>query len=156
MSNYKLISKIWQFAKPFRKTLLLIFLCILAIWSIEALSTIFLSSIFDIIQLHSNNINYLPQAMFFSGLAVVGVVVKILISRYQGYVEIKKLDIVVSNQLSVVILIFRMVNISTSILVLNRALLHLGLLRFKARYICLFMYFFQQLPISLPPSLCFF
>jgi len=100
MSNYKLISKIWQFAKPFRKTLLLIFLCILAIWSIEALSTIFLSSIFDIIQLHSNNIDYLPKALFFSVLSVVGVVVKILISRYQGYVEIKKLDIVVSNQLN--------------------------------------------------------
>lgn len=100
MSNLKLISKIWEFAIPFRKTLLVIFVCILGIWSIEAINTFFLSSIFDIIQLHSTDINYLPKAILLAVLALFGVIIKILISRYQGNVEIRELDIVASNHLN--------------------------------------------------------
>lgn len=100
MSNLKLISKIWQFAWPFRKTLFTIFVCILAIWSIEAVNTLFLSKIFDIIQTHSGDKNYLIPALGFAALAGIGVVVKILISRFQGNVEIRELDIVASNHLN--------------------------------------------------------
>lgn len=100
MSNLKLISKIWQFAKTFRKTLLKIFICILAIWAIEAVNTLFLSRIFDIIQIHSADKTYLMPAVGLAALAGVGVIVKILISRFQGNVEIKELDIVASNHLN--------------------------------------------------------
>lgn len=100
MSNLKLISKIWQFARTFRKTLLKIFICILAIWAIEAVNTLFLSRIFDIIQIHSADKTYLIPAVGFAALAGVGVIVKILISRFQGNVEIKELDIVASNHLN--------------------------------------------------------
>ena len=100
MSNLKLISKIWQFARTFRKTLLKIFICILAIWAIEAVNTLFLSRIFDIIQTHSADKTYLMPAVGLAALAGVGVIVKILISRFQGNVEIKELDIVASNHLN--------------------------------------------------------
>lgn len=100
MSNLKLISKIWQFAKPFRKTLLIIFLCVLGIWGIEAINSILLSNIFDIIQLHSNDKSFLPKALTFASLAGIGVVIKILISRFQGNVEIRDLDIKASNHLN--------------------------------------------------------
>ena len=100
MTNWQLIKNIWQFAKPFRKTLSIIFVCILLIWAVEAVNTYFLSNIFDIIQLHSNDQNWMPVALGFAALAGIGVVIKILISRFQGNLEIRQLDIKASNHLN--------------------------------------------------------
>lgn len=100
MSNWTLIKRIWEFAKPFRKTIGIIFICILLTSIIEAVNTYFLSIIFDIIQKHSNDPSYLNTSLFFVGLAAVGVFVRILVSRFQGNLEIRKLDIKASNHLN--------------------------------------------------------
>ena len=100
MTNWTLIKRIWDFAKPFRKTIGIIFICILLTVSIEAVNTYFLSNIFNIIQKHSNDPKYMPTALMFAALAGIGVVVRILITRFQGNVEIKNLDIKASNHLN--------------------------------------------------------
>ena len=100
MSNWTLIKRIWEFAKPFRKTIGIIFICIFITSVIEALNTYFLSNIFDIIQKHSNDPSYLNTSLFFVGLAALGVFVRILVSRFQGNLEIRKLDIKASNHLN--------------------------------------------------------
>ena len=100
MSNWTLIKRIWEFANPFRKTIGIIFICILLTSIIEAVNTYFLSIIFDIIQKHSNDPSYLNSSLFFVGLAALGVFVRILVSRFQGNLEIRKLDIKASNHLN--------------------------------------------------------
>ena len=100
MSNWTLIKRIWEFANPFRKTIGIIFICILLTSIIEAVNTYFLSIIFDIIQKHSNDPSYLHSSLFFVGLAALGVFVRILVSRFQGNLEIRKLDIKASNHLN--------------------------------------------------------
>ncbi len=100
MTNWKLIKRIWEFAKPFRKTISIIFICILLTSIIDGLNTYFLSNIFDIIQKHSNDANYLNLALLYVGIAGLGVIIRILISRFQGNLEIKNLDIKASNHLN--------------------------------------------------------
>jgi ABC-type multidrug transport system fused ATPase/permease subunit len=100
MSNWTLIKRIWEFAYPFRKTIGVIFLCILFTAIIDGINTYFLSNIFDIIQKHSNDPNYMNAALLSAALAGIGVFVRILISRYQGNLEIRKLDITASNHLN--------------------------------------------------------
>lgn len=100
MSNWTLITRIWEFAKPFRKTIAIIFGCILLLTTIEAVNTYFLSSIFDVIQKHSNDPQYMKTALMFAGFAGIGVFFRILVSRFQGNLEIRKLDITASNHLN--------------------------------------------------------
>ncbi len=100
MSNWTLIKRIWEFAKPFRKTIGIIFICILLTSVIEAVNTYFLSNIFDVIQKHSNDPQYMTTALMFAALAGIGVVIRILVYRFQGNLEIRKLDIVASNHLN--------------------------------------------------------
>jgi ABC-type multidrug transport system fused ATPase/permease subunit len=100
MSNWTLIKRIWEFANPFRKTIGVIFLCILFTAIIDGINTYFLSNIFDIIQKHSNDPSYMNAALLSAALAGIGVFVRILISRYQGNLEIRKLDITASNHLN--------------------------------------------------------
>ena len=100
MSNWTLIKRIWEFAKPFRKTIAIIFGCILLLTTIEAVNTYFLSSIFDVIQKHSNDPQYMKTALMFAGFAGIGVFFRILVSRFQGNLEIRKLDITASNHLN--------------------------------------------------------
>ena len=100
MTNWTLIKRIWEFAKPFRKTIGIIFICILLTSIIEAIGTYFLSNIFDVIQKHSNDPQYMSTALMFAGFAGIGVVIRILIIRFQGNVEIRNLDIKASNHLN--------------------------------------------------------
>jgi ABC-type multidrug transport system fused ATPase/permease subunit len=100
MSNWTLIKRIWEFARPFRKTIAIIFGCILLLTTIEAVNTYFLSSIFDVIQKHSNDPQYMKTALMFAGFAGIGVFFRILVSRFQGNLEIRKLDITASNHLN--------------------------------------------------------
>jgi ABC-type dipeptide/oligopeptide/nickel transport system ATPase component len=100
MSNWLLIKRIWNFIKPFRKTIGIVFICILLTSIIEAVNSYFLSSIFDVIQKHSNDPKYMSTAMTFAALAGIGVFFRILVSRFQGNLEIRKLDIVASNHLN--------------------------------------------------------
>ncbi len=100
MTNWTLIKRIWEFAKPFRKTIGVIFICILLTAIIEAVNTYFLSNIFNVIQKHSNDPQYMTTALMFAGLAGIGVFVRILVQRFQGNLEIRKLDITASNHLN--------------------------------------------------------
>ena len=100
MTNLQLFSRVLAFAKPFKGTIKTIFLCILLISLIDALGTWFLSSVFDIIQDHSGEGAYLGTCLGFVGLAAAAVFARILISRYQGNLEIRELDIKASNHLN--------------------------------------------------------
>lgn len=100
MTNWSLIKRVSEFSKPFKGTIATIFICILITSIIDGLNTYFLSRIFDTIQLHSNHPQYMKSALFFTALAGVGVIFRILVSRFQGNLEIKKLDIASSNHLN--------------------------------------------------------
>ena len=95
-SNKQIISEVFKFTKPFRKTLLLVFIIIALITSIEALNTFFLSKVFDI----SQNSSDLKSALIWSGLAAGLVVLKIILTRYRERIEVKKLDVYVDNYLN--------------------------------------------------------
>lgn len=100
MNNYKLIKSILDFSKPFRKELIIVFFCVLLTSSIEALTTYLFGEIFNIIQTHSTHISYLPQALWLVGFALMTYLVKTLIITYQQRLEVKKLDVAVSNHLN--------------------------------------------------------
>ena len=95
-SNKQIISEVFKFTKPFRKTLFVVFIIIALITSIEALNTYFLSKVFDI----SQNGSDLKSALFWSGLAACLVVAKIILTRYRERIEVKKLDVYVDNYLN--------------------------------------------------------
>lgn len=100
MTNLQLYRRVLAFAKPFKGTIRSIFLCILLISLIDALGTWFLSSVFDIIQSHSGEGAYLGTCLGFVALSAGAVLARILISRYQGNLEIRELDIKASNHLN--------------------------------------------------------
>lgn len=100
MTNLQLYRRVLAFAKPFKGTIRSIFLCILLISLIDALGTWFLSSVFDIIQSHSGEGAYLGTCLGFVALSAGAVLARILISRFQGNLEIRELDIKASNHLN--------------------------------------------------------
>lgn len=100
MTNLQLYRRVLAFAKPFKGTIRSIFLCILIISLIDALGTWFLSSVFDIIQSHSGEGTYLGTCLGFVALSAAAVLARILISRFQGNLEIRELDIKASNHLN--------------------------------------------------------
>lgn len=100
MTNLQLYRRVLAFAKPFKGTIRSIFLCILLISLIDALGTWFLSSVFDIIQSHSGEGAYLGACLGLVALSAGAVLARILISRFQGNLEIRELDIKASNHLN--------------------------------------------------------
>lgn len=100
MTNLQLYRRVLAFAKPFKGTIRSIFLCILLISLIDALGTWFLSSVFDIIQSHSGEGAYLEACLGLVALSAGAVLARILISRFQGNLEIRELDIKASNHLN--------------------------------------------------------
>ena len=100
MNNWTLFKHLLNFSKPFRKFLLVVFFCILSMTIIDAVNTILLSKIFDLIQKHSTDVNYLDDALILVGFATLSVIFRIAISRYQNLIEIKRLDIAISNHLN--------------------------------------------------------
>lgn len=100
MTNWELFKHLLNFSKPFKKWLLIVFFCILSMTVIDAVASIFLSQIFDIIQKHSTDINYLDEGLILVGLATLSVVFRIIVSRYQNMIEIKRLDVAISNHLN--------------------------------------------------------
>ena len=90
MTNFELLKHLNNFSKPFRKNLILVFIAIIFMTGIEAVTSIFLSKIFDIIQVHSTDPTYLDDALILVGLATSCAFVRIIISRFQGNLEIKK------------------------------------------------------------------
>ena len=100
MSNLQLLKHLLNFSKPFRRDLLLVFFCIILITGIEAINSILLSKIFDILQTHSANPSYMDDALILVGLATACVFVRIFIARWQNNIEVKKIDVAVPNLLN--------------------------------------------------------
>lgn len=100
MNNWTLFKHLINFSKPFRKYLLIVFFCILAMTVIDAINTVLLSKIFDLIQKHSTDTNYLDESILLVAIAALSVIFRILVSRYQNIIEIKRLDIAISNHLN--------------------------------------------------------
>lgn len=100
MNNWTLLKHLLNFSKPFSKYFFIVFICIISMTVIDAINTVLLSKIFDLIQLHSTDVNYLDDALILVGLATFCVIFRILISRYQNVVEIKHLDVAISNHLN--------------------------------------------------------
>ncbi len=95
-SNKDILLQVFEFTKPFRKTLFTVFIIIASIIAIEALNTYFLSKVFDIAQKGSN----LKMAIFWSSLAAIFVMSKIILVRIRERIEVKKLDVYVDNYLN--------------------------------------------------------
>lgn len=100
MNNLKLIKSILEFSKPFRGELIIVFLCVFFTSVIEALTTYLFGEIFNIIQLHSTNIKFLPESLWLVFFALLTYLVKTAIVTYQQKLEVKKLDVAVSNYLN--------------------------------------------------------
>ena len=95
-SNKDILLQVFEFTKPFRKTLFTVFLIISTIIGIEALNTYFLSKVFDIAQKGSD----LKMAIFWSSLAAIFVMSKIILVRIREVIEVNKLDVYVDNYLN--------------------------------------------------------
>ncbi len=91
-----IILQVFKFTKPFRKTLFLVFLIIAVLTGIEALNTYFLSKVFDLVHKGSD----LNVAMFWTGLASMFVIGKLILVRLRERIEVKKLDVYVDNHLN--------------------------------------------------------
>lgn len=100
MKNLKLIKSILEFSKPFRRELIIVFLCVFLTSAVEALTTYLFGEIFNIIQVNSTNIKFLPEALWLVFFALVTYLVKTLIVTFQQKLEVKKLDVAVSNYLN--------------------------------------------------------
>ena len=100
MTNWQLLKHLISFSTPFKKWLFIVFFCILFMTIIDAVNTILLSKIFDLIQTHSTDTNYLDDGMVLIGFATLSVLFRIMVSRYQNLIEIKRLDVAISNHLN--------------------------------------------------------
>jgi ABC-type multidrug transport system fused ATPase/permease subunit len=100
MTNLKLLKSILNFSKPFRRELLLVFLCVFITSAVEALTTYLLGNIFDIAQKHSTEMSYLPTALWLVAFALLSFLFKTLIVMYQQRLEVKNLDVAVANHLN--------------------------------------------------------
>jgi len=96
LTNTQFISSVFKFSKPFRKTLLLVFFLIMVMTGIDALNSYFMSKVFDSIQEKTS----LETALFFCFLSLIMVTVRIVLQRVREVIEIKKLDVYVSNFLN--------------------------------------------------------
>lgn len=96
LTNKQFISTVFQFSKPFRKTLFTIFILIMFMTGIDALNSFFMSKVFDCIQDQTS----LKLALLFCFLSLVAVTLRIVLQRLREIIEIKRLDIHVSNYLN--------------------------------------------------------
>ena len=96
LTNTQFISSVFKFSKPFRKTLLLVFFLIMVMTGIDALNSYFMSKVFDSIQEKTS----LETALFFCLLSLIMVTIRIILQRVREVIEIKKLDVYVSNFLN--------------------------------------------------------
>lgn len=96
LTNKQFISTVFNFSKPFRKTLFTIFGLIMVMTGIDALNSYFMSKVFDSIQDQTS----LQSALVFCLLSLIMVTLRIILQRVREIIEIKKLDIHVSNHLN--------------------------------------------------------
>lgn len=100
LSAGALIKRVFSFTKPFRKPLFTVFICIFIVAIVDALGSIYLSKIFDIVQNHGTDRNYLNSALILVGSAMAFLMMRILVVGYQSRTDIKKLDLLLVQYLS--------------------------------------------------------
>ncbi|MDB5188517.1 MAG: hypothetical protein JWM92_115 [Candidatus Nomurabacteria bacterium] len=99
-SSISLLRRIVSFAKPFRKPLITIFICICAVTIIDAANSFWFSQIFNLVQKHGTSPQLLPKALMFIGIAVVFAFVRIGVVSKQTKTKIKHIDLSVMNHLN--------------------------------------------------------
>lgn len=99
-STGHLLRRIISFAKPFRKHLVKVFLCILAITAVNALISLLLSHIATIVQEHAGDMKYIAPALWLAGGATLLRIVRIALNGWQGRIEVYHLDLIIPNYLN--------------------------------------------------------
>lgn len=100
ISNTALLKKVLSFAKPFKKVLVIVFLCTLGVALVDAVSNVCLSLIFDLVQKYGADKNYLNQAFILLGIAFSLIFFRILIIGARMKIEVRKLDQLLPNYLN--------------------------------------------------------
>lgn len=96
MTNKKLLKIVWDFAVPFRKSFLLVLLLIIFMTSIDAINSYFMSKVFDSLQTQTSLQTTLTFCLFSFGF----VTLRIVLQRWREILEIKKLDVFITNHLN--------------------------------------------------------
>ncbi|MES2416081.1 MAG: ABC transporter ATP-binding protein [Patescibacteria group bacterium] len=100
LTGTQLFKRVLFFAKPFKKPLSIVFICILGISISSALNNWCLSKIFDVVQKHGTDLTYLSTALWLVGGAAILAIIRIMIVGYQSKIEINELDIIIANHLN--------------------------------------------------------
>lgn len=100
LSGFPLMKRVLSFARPFRKPLLVVFGCILSVTIIDALGSLYLSKIFDIVQKNGTDQAYFRSALLLVAVAMALVMLRIIIVGYQSRTDVKKLDLLLVQHLS--------------------------------------------------------
>ena len=96
LTTKRLLYSIWQFAKPFRNSFLLVLSLIILMTGIDAINSFFMSKVFDSLQSQSS----LNTTILFCVCSLILVSVRIILQRWREFIEIKKLDVFISNYLN--------------------------------------------------------
>lgn len=96
LTNKKLLKIIWEFSKPFRMSFLFVLILIIFMTSIDAINSYFMSKVFDSLQTKTS----LKTTSIFCILSFIFVTVRILLQRWREIIEIKKLDVFITNYLN--------------------------------------------------------
>ena len=96
LTNKKLLKIIWGFSKPFRMSFLFVLILIIFMTSIDAINSYFMSKVFDSLQTQTS----LKTTLIFCILSFLFVTVRILLQRWREMIEIKKLDVFITNYLN--------------------------------------------------------
>lgn len=99
-STRTVLRRIISFAKPFKKALVLVFLCVLVVSAINALNNFCLSKIFDLVQKHGTDETYLTTAFWLLGGTLILVILRIVITGYQMIIENRHVDVAIPNHLN--------------------------------------------------------
>lgn len=96
LTNKQLLSVIWKFAKPFRKSFVLVLSLIILMTSIDAVNSFIMSKVFDSVQTQTS----LQTTINFCIISFSLVTLRILINRWRDLIEIRKLDVFITNYLN--------------------------------------------------------
>lgn len=96
LTTKKLLYSIWQFAKPFRNSFLLVLSLIILMTGIDAINSFFMSKVFDSLQSQTS----LKATILFCAASLILVTIRIILQRWREFIEIKKLDVFISNYLN--------------------------------------------------------
>jgi len=100
ITNELLLRKVISFAKPFKRALIIVFLCTLGVASMDTVSNICLSLIFDLVQKHGTDKMYMMKSFYLLGFALILIFLRILIIGISQRVEVKKIDQLLPNYLN--------------------------------------------------------